>query len=136
MRNFGLIVAGVAGLAVLTTGLGFALSNNDDRAPMELADSSDGRADVSEADMEARIADERAAADARVAQAEARAQAKIECERERQEASNKGAVVGGVTGAVIGSQVAGSGAKSEGGVIGGLAGVMVGRDIAKKDHRC
>jgi hypothetical protein len=136
MRNLGLIVAGIAGAAVLTTGLGFALSKNDDRAPMELADVSDTRDGLSEAEMDARIADERAAADARVAEAEARAQAKIACERERQEASNKGAVVGGVTGAVIGSQVAGNGAKSEGGVIGGLAGVMVGRDIAKKDHRC
>jgi hypothetical protein len=37
---------------------------------------------------------------------------------------------------VIGSQVAGSGAKSEGAVIGGLGGVLAGRQIAKKDHRC
>lgn len=133
MRNIGLMVAGIAGAAVLTTGLGFALSNSANsanRAPVELADASrDAPSGMTEADMEARIADERAAA-------EARAQAKIDCERARQEASNQGAIVGGVTGAVIGSQVAGDGAKSEGGVIGGLAGVMVGRDIAKKDHRC
>ena len=65
-----------------------------------------------------------------------RAQAKIECEKARQDASNQGAVVGGVAGAVIGSNVAGNGAKSEGGVIGAIAGATVGRDVAKKDHRC
>ena len=74
----------------------------------------------------------RADAEARAAAAEAR----VECEKERQNASNTGAVVGGVTGAVIGSQVAGHGAKSEGGAIGAVAGVMAGRQIAKKDHRC
>lgn len=80
-----------------------------------------------------------AAARARANAAEARAaaaEAKIQCERDRQAASNRGAVVGGVTGAVIGSQVAGDGAKSEGGVLGGVAGVLAGRQIAKKDHRC
>jgi hypothetical protein len=83
--------------------------------------------------------DDVAAARARANAAEARAaaaEAKIQCEKERQEASNRGAVVGGVTGAVIGSQVAGDGAKSEGGVLGGVAGVLAGRQIAKKDHRC
>lgn len=71
------------------------------------------------------------------AEAKARAaEAKIACEKERQEASNRGAVVGGITGAVVGSQVAGNGAKSEGGVLGATAGVLAGRQIAKKDHRC
>jgi hypothetical protein len=73
-----------------------------------------------------------AAAEARAREAEAR----IACEKERQEASNRGAVVGGITGAVVGSQVAGDGAKSEGGVLGATAGVLAGRQIAKKDHRC
>lgn len=84
---------------------------------------------------EARVSD----AEARAASAEAKAraaEARIQCEKERQEASNRGAVVGGITGAVIGSQVAGDGAKSEGGAIGGVAGVLAGRQIAKKDHRC
>jgi uncharacterized protein YcfJ len=84
---------------------------------------------------EARVSD----AEARAAAAEAKAraaEARIQCEKERQEASNKGAVVGGITGAVIGSQVAGDGAKSEGGVLGATAGVLAGRQIAKKDHRC
>ncbi len=80
-----------------------------------------------------------ASAEQRARDAEARAraaEAKIQCERDRQAASNRGAIVGGVTGAVIGSQVAGDGAKSEGGAIGGVAGVLAGRQIAKKDHRC
>lgn len=134
MKNLGLLTAGIVGAAVLTVGAGYALSNGAGPKPVytaELAgDAPEAKpAGMTEAEMEARIADERAAA-------QARADAKIACERERQEASNRGAVIGGVTGAVIGSQVAGSGAKSEGGVIGGVAGVMVGRDLAKKDHRC
>lgn len=62
--------------------------------------------------------------------------AKAACEKARQNASNQGAVVGGVAGAVIGSQVAGSGAKSEGGVLGGVAGVLAGRQIARDQNRC
>jgi uncharacterized protein YcfJ len=74
---------------------------------------------------------------AAVAEAKARdAEARIACEKDRQQASNRGAIVGGVAGAVVGSQVAGNGAKSEGGVLGATAGVLAGRQIAKKDHRC
>jgi uncharacterized protein YcfJ len=135
MKNVGLLAAGLLGAAVLTTGIGFALSKSDNRAPMEFAERDSAPAGMSEAEMDARIADERAAADARVADAEARAQAKINCEKARQNASNTGAVVGGVTGAVIGTQVAGSGAKSEGGVIGGVAGVLAGRQIARDQNR-
>jgi len=61
---------------------------------------------------------------------------RAKCERERQRASNKGAIVGGIGGAVLGSAVAGHGAKTEGAVIGGVGGVLAGRQIAKKDHRC
>jgi hypothetical protein len=62
--------------------------------------------------------------------------ARTNCERDRQRASNKGAVVGGIGGAVLGGAVAGRGAKTEGAVLGGLGGVLAGRQIAKKDHRC
>ncbi|MEZ6031177.1 MAG: glycine zipper 2TM domain-containing protein [Hyphomonadaceae bacterium] len=130
MKNAGWLAAGIAGAAVLTAGVGFALNNSNSSVPLESAEVRVAAAPgMTQAEMEARIAEERAAA-------EARAQAKINCERERQEASNRGAVVGGAAGAVIGSNVAGNGAKSEGGVLGALAGATVGRDIAKKDHRC
>jgi uncharacterized protein YcfJ len=131
MRNVGLMTAGIVGAAALTAGIGFAMSSprsDDARVEISSTDAPE-RVGMTEDEMNARIADERAAA-------EARAQAKIECERARQDASNQGAVVGGVAGAVIGSNVAGNGAKSEGGVIGALAGATVGRDVAKKDHRC
>lgn len=132
MKNAGLIAAGVAGAALLTVGAGFALNAANNSAPVEeaaLVETAEAPRGMTQAEMEARIADERAAA-------EARANAKIACEKERQEASNRGALVGGAAGAVIGSNVAGNGAKSEGGVLGALAGATVGRDIAKKDHRC
>lgn len=64
------------------------------------------------------------------------AHARVQCERDRQKASNKGAILGGLGGAVLGSAVAGHGAKTEGAVIGGVGGVLAGRQIAKKDHRC
>lgn len=133
MKNAGVIAAGVAGAALLTVGAAFAINAANFPAPYEDTAAVHATADtprgMTEAEMEARIAQERAAA-------EARAEAKINCERDRQEASNRGALIGGATGAVIGSNVAGNGAKSEGGVIGALAGATVGRDIAKKDHRC
>lgn len=131
MRNVGLLTAGIVGALALTAGIGFAMNApHTDEARMEIASAATPeRVGMTEDEMNARIADERAAA-------EARAQAKIECERARQDASNQGAVVGGVAGAVIGSNVAGNGAKSEGGVIGAIAGATVGRDVAKKDHRC
>jgi uncharacterized protein YcfJ len=136
MKNLGLMTAGILGAAVLTTTVAFAVSQaNRDPAPMEMAslDGEPTRTGISEDEMNARIAAERA--DAR-AEANAAAAAKAACEKARQDASNTGAVVGGVAGAVVGSQVAGDGAKSEGGVIGGVAGVLAGRQIARDQNRC
>lgn len=128
MRKTLLKSAGAVGaLAMIVATAACGRATDED---LELADAR-GTAST----QQARVSD----AEQRAADAEARAraaEAKIECERERQEASNRGAVVGGVTGAVVGSQVAGDGAKSEGGVLGGIAGVLAGRQIAKKDHRC
>jgi hypothetical protein len=42
-----------------------------------------------------------------------------------------GGVIGAIAGAVLGSNVAGHGAKSEGGVIGGVAGAVIGSQAAK-----
>jgi uncharacterized protein YcfJ len=129
-----LVLIGAAAATALAIGVpvGMTMANNSPSiAEMASLDSSASRANVATAN--AREAENRAdVAEARAQAAEAKAQ----CERDRQAASNRGAVVGGITGAVIGSQVAGSGAKSEGAVIGGVGGVLAGRQIAKKDHRC
>jgi len=130
MRSF--VAYGIGALSAVAIGAAVAMgvnASNENRIAKETevaAIEKDNKAEVASAN---RRAD---SAEAQVAAAEAKAR----CEKERQEASNRGAVVGGVTGAVIGSQVAGDGAKSEGGVLGGVAGVLAGRQIAKKDHRC
>jgi uncharacterized protein YcfJ len=131
-----LVAFGIGAVAAVAVGVAVAMGVNAANAPPTLAEDADGRpVQVASLDPSAGIEKAEARADAAEARARA-AERKAACERERQEASNKGAVVGGVTGAVIGSQVAGNGARSEGSVIGGLAGVMIGRDIAKEDHRC
>lgn len=45
---------------------------------------------------------------------------------------NKGTVIGGLTGGVLGATVAGNGAKTEGAVLGGVVGAVAGNQIAKK----
>jgi hypothetical protein len=126
------VMAGVMALGLVACGPSngpelMADNQTSQKAAAAAADKADAqKASLREAENRA------AAAEAKARQAEAR----IACEKERQEASNRGAVVGGITGAVVGSQVAGDGAKSEGGVLGATAGVLAGRQIAKKDHRC
>ena len=56
------------------------------------------------------------------------------CEKSRS-AGNKGTVIGGVSGAVLGSAVAGHGAKTEGAVLGGLVGAVAGHQIAKNNSK-
>lgn len=145
MANIPLIAAGVAG-ALAVAGVGFALGTaNPTPGAIERAALEETTAETVKKDSEPRqvvkIKDDEAeqraaAAERRAIAAERAAEAKLACERERQRASNQGAVVGGLAGAVLGSQVAGSGAKSEGAIIGGVGGVLAGRQIAKKDHRC
>lgn len=130
MRNLLLQGVGVLGALTLTLGVA-ACSGASDSEQLALAKADGARVEVASANADA--AEQRADnAEARAAAAEA----KIQCERDRQAASNRGAVVGGITGAVVGSQVAGDGAKSEGGAIGAVGGILAGRQIAKKDHRC
>jgi uncharacterized protein YcfJ len=134
MRSF--VAYGIGALSAVAIGAAVAMGVNANNES-EIAEQTEVAA--IEADNNAKVASANAraqSAEAKARAAEAAAEAKIRCEKERQEASNRGAVVGGVTGAVIGSQVAGDGAKSEGGVIGGAVGVLTGRQIAKKDHRC
>ncbi len=136
MANIPLIAAGVAG-ALAVAGVGFAMGTaNPPPSAIERMDADGGEPMKLASVQKDTSASKVAAAERRAAEAERAAQAKIQCERDRQRASNQGAVVGGLAGAVIGSQVAGSGAKSEGALIGGVGGVLAGRQIAKKDHRC
>src|SRR4030095_14213831 len=62
------------------------------------------------------------------------------CHDKKSDNGTTGAVIGGLAGAVLGSQVAGRGDRTEGAVIGGLAGVLlgnvVGRDSAKSSNAC
>ena len=130
MRSF--VAYGIGALSAVAIGAAVAMgvnATNENRIAKDTevaAIEKDSKADVASANARAQTAEAKARA----------AEERIRCEKERQEASNRGAVVGGVTGAVVGSQVAGDGAKSEGGVLGGIAGVLAGRQIAKKDHRC
>jgi uncharacterized protein YcfJ len=130
MRSF--VAYGIGALSAVAIGAAVAMgvnATNENRIAKETevaAIEQDNKAEVASANARAQSAEAKARA----------AEERIRCEKERQEASNRGAVVGGVTGAVVGSQVAGDGAKSEGGVLGGIAGVLTGRQIAKKDHRC
>lgn len=58
------------------------------------------------------------------------------CAAQKRAAGQKGAVVGGLLGAVVGSQVAAKGAKTEGAVLGGAVGAVAGNQIARKNVRC
>lgn len=117
------VAFGIGAVAALAISAAVATTINANNSPTEASARTEHAAVV---DDKAEVAASKANA----------AEAKVKCEKERQEASNTGAVVGGLTGAVIGSQVAGDGAKTEGGVLGGTVGVLTGRQIAKKDHRC
>jgi hypothetical protein len=62
------------------------------------------------------------------------------CRAKKSDSGTTGAVIGGLAGAVLGSQVAGRGDRTEGALIGGLAGVLlgntVGRSSAKSSDAC
>lgn len=58
------------------------------------------------------------------------------CHAEKRQAGATGAIVGGIAGAVLGSQVAGRGARTEGAVIGGAAGAVAGNQIARHSVKC
>lgn len=58
------------------------------------------------------------------------------CASQRREAGQKGAIAGGLLGAVVGSQVAAKGAKTEGAVLGAAVGAVAGNQIAKRNVRC
>ena len=58
------------------------------------------------------------------------------CRQEKSNAGKTGAILGGIAGAVVGSQVAGRGARTEGAVIGGVGGAVVGNQIGRHSVKC
>ena len=58
------------------------------------------------------------------------------CQQQKHNNGTAGAVIGGIAGAVLGSNVAGHGAKTEGSVIGGVAGAAIGSNIARSSTKC
>jgi uncharacterized protein YcfJ len=58
------------------------------------------------------------------------------CYVQRHNSGTTGAVIGGIAGAVLGSQVAGRGARTEGAVIGGAAGAVAGHQIGRHSVKC
>jgi len=57
------------------------------------------------------------------------------CHAKKQTKGTTGAVVGGLAGALLGSQVAGHGSNTEGAVIGGLAGALLGNSIGRSSAK-
>ena len=58
------------------------------------------------------------------------------CYAAKRHAGNQGAVAGGVTGAVLGSAIAGRGSRFGGAILGGAVGAVAGHAIAKGTVRC
>ncbi|HEX3699269.1 MAG TPA: glycine zipper 2TM domain-containing protein [Phenylobacterium sp.] len=58
------------------------------------------------------------------------------CEQQKHNNGTAGAVLGGIAGAVIGSNVAGHGARTGGSIIGGVAGAAVGNNIGRSGTKC
>lgn len=64
--------------------------------------------------------------------AEAKTHRVWKCSADVRSQANKGTVIGAVGGALLGSAVAGHGAKTEGAVLGATVGGLTGRQVAKK----
>lgn len=58
------------------------------------------------------------------------------CREQQRQSANKGTVIGGLSGALLGGAVAGNGAKTEGAVLGGVVGAVAGHQIAKRNVQC
>ncbi len=59
-----------------------------------------------------------------------------QCQRARNGNTAAGAVFGGLLGAILGSQVSGSGHRGDGSVVGGVVGAATGAAIANSNSRC
>jgi outer membrane lipoprotein SlyB len=58
------------------------------------------------------------------------------CRAEQKSSANKGTIIGALGGALLGSQVAGNGAKTEGAVLGAGLGAVAGHQIGKSRVKC
>jgi uncharacterized protein YcfJ len=58
------------------------------------------------------------------------------CHERQHNSGTTGALVGGLAGAVIGSNVAGHGSRTGGTIIGGLAGAAIGNNIGRSSVKC
>jgi hypothetical protein len=58
------------------------------------------------------------------------------CAAAKQRAANQGAVAGGVTGALLGSAIAGHDSRLGGAIVGGTIGAVAGHQIGKSSVRC
>jgi uncharacterized protein YcfJ len=58
------------------------------------------------------------------------------CEQRKHNNRVAGTIIGGVAGAILGSQVSGHGARTEGSVIGGVGGAVVGNQLARSKEDC
>lgn len=67
--------------------------------------------------------------------AEARTKRVLVCEKNVRQAANTGTVVGAIGGGLLGSAVAGNGAKTEGALLGAGIGAVTGHQIAKKNAK-
>jgi hypothetical protein len=59
-----------------------------------------------------------------------------QCQKQQRDRMVAGGAMGAIAGAVLGSNVAGHGAKSEGGVLGALAGALAGGAIGRSTAKC
>jgi hypothetical protein len=69
-------------------------------------------------------------------QADQRARAEDACREHKDDKAVGGALLGGIAGAVIGSNVARGGGREGGAIIGGVGGAAVGANIAKNSSHC
>lgn len=81
-----------------------------------------------------RDASERAREEDRAYAAQAEAWAQANCMREEANRSTGGALLGGILGAVIGSNLASGGGRTGGAIIGGAAGAAIGANVAKNSQ--
>jgi hypothetical protein len=69
-------------------------------------------------------------------EADQQARAEAACHEHKDDKAVGGALLGGIAGAVIGSNVARGGGREGGAIIGGLGGAAIGSDVAKNSTHC